>query len=298
VGFIILFLAWQAGYLSNLKLDIMQSGQTQTASLSGVPVTKPLQITVHDSIAGKAVSGATVYIYKGTQLMETLTTDTNGQAVTSLSYHSGDQLNILVVNGNSKEWVTVTVPYMSKYDAQSMQYNPVTIDMFTLGSYVIKITDQFGNTYASGGTVNFTALGTDTVTLTISIYNTLDNTGYKASYDPLNKVQWDAVLVASTPTPQIVINGFQYQTSRGTTDYYLQPIPANELIRQKVGDTYIHQGVASFTITVNAGSLAVNQTNTLTFTLYVYFDPQHFISTGIGSQDQLAVATFSLTFTK
>lgn len=300
IGLIILFLAWQSGYIhiNTSSLDIFNKATTTTAELNGVAVNKPLKITVHDSLKGTAVGGATIYIYKGQTLMETLTTDSSGQAVTSLSYPSGEQLNVLVVNGNSKEWVQITVPYMNKYDAQSSPDNPITIDMFTLGSYVIKVTDQFGNVYSSGGVVNFTTLGTDTITLTISIYNTLDNTGYRSSYDPINHVKWDAVLLASTTTPQIVINGFQYQTSRGTTDYWMQVIPDDQLIRQKVGTTYVKQGVASFTITVNAGSLAINQTNTVTLTLYAYFDPQHFEATGIGSNDQLALATFSLVFTK
>lgn len=286
------------GYIHIPQLNIEKEAQTTQSQAGTIAVNKPLQITVHDSLKGTAVGGATVYIYKGTQLMETLTTDTNGQAVTGMPYRSGDVLNVLIVNGNSKEWYTLKVPYMTPADAQSASYNPVVIPMFTLGSYVIKVTDQFGNVYSSGGTINFTALGTDTVTLTINIYNTQDNTGYKDSYDPINKVHWDAVLVASSATPDVVINGFQYTTSRGTTSYWLQPIPADQLVRQKIGNTYVKQGVASFTITVNAGSLAVNQTNTLTMTLYVYFDPQNFINTGIGSQDQLALATFSLTFTK
>lgn len=290
---LILFLAWNAGYIQSFlsQLNIVEKPLGEDM----VAVNKPLLISVVDPVAGSAVSGATVYIYDGTTLMETLTTDVNGQATTALRYPSGKQLNILVVSGDSKCWYQVEVPYMNRVDAEAASTNYISIQFFTLGSYTIKAIDQFGNVYASGSTLNFTTLGADSVTLTIQIYNTVDNTGYKSSYDPLNKVYWKAVLVASASSPKSIWSGFDRTVDRGTTTYLLKVVPDDELVRQKVGTQYVKDGVYSFTVTINKGSLSgLGTSETWTLTLYVYFDPDYFAQTGIGSNDALAVATFNL----
>ena len=262
---------------------------------SGVAVTKPLQIAVVDPIAGSAVSSATVKLYEDKILKESLTTDSNGKATSTLPYMSGMGLNIYVANGNSKMWEQTTVPYMSPEDAQALTTNFISIDFFTLGTYSIKIMDQFGNVYTSGGSLNFTTLGVDTVTLTITIYNTQDNTGYKSSYDPINGVNWYAYLVGSTAGTSVTVQGFEQSVQRGTTTYYLVHVPDDGLTRQLVGQQYVYPGTWSYSITLNKGSLTSGSSQSFTFTLYGYFDPSYFATNGVGSPDVLSLATFSLT---
>ena len=292
-GILILFVLWM--FWPSIAAHIPQQNiAEQTTSTRGVAVTKPLQIAVTDPIAGQAVSGASVLVYEGNVLKESLTTDSAGKATTSLPYKSGTQLYIKVVNGNSKEWKAITVPYMSPEDAQSLTTNFVSIPFFTLGTYTIKVMDQFGNVYASGDTVNFTTLGVSTVTLTITIYNTVDNTGYVSSYDPINKVNWYAYLVTSTSGTAVGITGFDQSVQRGTTTYYLVHVPDDGLTRQLVGQTYVKPGTWSYTITINKGTLTAGQSQAFTITLYAYFDPQYFAANGVGSPDALALATFTL----
>lgn len=290
---ILLYLAYSGGYL-NVHVNNTQSILgTQTQAPNGVAVNKPLKISVIDPIAGQALASATVQIYDANgNLMETLTTDSSGQATTAMSYKSGSIIYVFVESGSTKLWQKVTVPYMSQYDAQASAYNPVTIQAFTLGTYVIKVMDQFGNVYSSGGTLNFTQLGTNTVSLTIQIYNTQDNTGYKSSYDPLNKVHWDAVARLYADNPDFVVSGLTNSVDRGTTTYWLQVVPDQALTRQKVGDQYTSTGVYTFTVTINKGGLT--STQVLNIDLMGYFDPAYFAQTGIGSNAQLQLATFTL----
>jgi hypothetical protein len=260
-----------------------------------VSVTKPLKIAVVDPIAGSAVASATVKVYEGQTLKESLTTGSDGTVTTTLPYPSDAVLNIYVVSGSSKIWKTVTVPKMSTQDAESLTTNYVSIETFTLGTYSIKITDQFGNTYASGGTLNFTTLGAETVSLTVTIYNSADNTGYISSFDPINNVNWQAWLVASTGGSSVTYTGAERNVQRGTTTYYLNHIADDGLIRQKVGNSYVKQGVTSVTITVGKGSLTAGSSQAFTYTLYGYFDADYFATNGIGSPDAASLATFSLT---
>jgi len=288
---ILLYLAYSGGYLNfNTSQSIIK---TNTPAQNGVMVDKPLKISVIDPIAGQALASATVQIYDANgNLMETLTTDSSGQATTAMSYKSGSIIYAYVESGNTKLWQKITVPYMSQYDAQASSVNPVTIQAFTLGTYVIKVMDQFGNVYSSGGTLNFTTLGTNTVSLTIQIYNTQDNTGYKSSYDPLNKVHWDAVARLYATNPDFVVSGLTNSVDRGTTTYWLQQVPDQSLTRQKVGDQYTSTGVYTFTVTINKGGLS--STQTLNIDLMGYFDPNYFAQNGIGSNAQVSLATFTL----
>ena len=282
-----------SSYMPNLQQGNI-AAPTQTPASNQVAVMKPLQVAVVDPVAGSAVSSATVKIYQGTVLKESLTTDSTGKATSTLPYKSGTVLSFEIINGNSKEWKTITVPYMSPQDAQSLTTNFIDLPFFTLGTYSIKVMDQFGNVYASGGTINFTALGADTITLTISVYNSQDNTGYVSSYDPINKVNWYAYLLASTSGTSVSVTGFEKSVQRGTTTYYMVHVPDDGLTRQLVGQQYVKPGTWSYSITINKGSLAAGSTQSFTITLWAYFDPNYFANNGVGSPDALSLATFTL----
>jgi hypothetical protein len=261
-----------------------------------VSATKPIKFFVQDVLKGQAVASASVKVYQGTQLVESLTSDSTGMATTGGMYSSGTVLNVLVVSSNSKQWFKITVPQMSPADAQSLTVNQVVIPFWSLGSFTIKVTDQFGNTYSSGGAVNFTTLGVSSVSITVTIYNTVDNTGYKSSFDPINNVNWYAVLSTSTGGSAVAVSGLGSSVMRGTTTYYLTQVSDDGLTRQLVGQTYTKTGVTSVTFTVNKGSLAHGSSQTFTLALYAYFDPQYFATNGIGSPDALQLTSFALNF--
>ena len=300
---VILWLAWYAGFIKIPAGTSVQPIPTPVEKPSeGVAVTKPLKITVFDKFAGSAVSSATVKVYQGQILMESLTTDANGQVTTARAYKSGTQLNILVEKDNSKQWYILTVPYMSEVDAKTLDYNPIELEFWTLGTYTVKVMDQFGNIYTDGGVLNFTSggalEGVDKLTLNIQIFNSVDNTGYKSSRDPIDGYNWEAWVVMTTTEPNVIFSGHQIYTERGTSRYWLIKVPDEGLIRWKIGSTYKYDGVYSIPVTLDVSGVPSGTEATLTITLYAYADGQKFVSVGTLGPDAVTLAQISLTIAK
>ena len=290
----IAFLLWYGGYLSftfTIPSNIQPPGQTDNL----VSVTKPLKIALNDPLGGSAIASATVQIYGSDRVLkESLTTDSAGVATSALPYASGDTVYVKIAKpGYVTRWYPITVPKMAPADAQSLTTNFIALQTYNLGTYTIKVTDQFGNSYTSGGTLNFTALGTSTMTLTITIYNTEDNSGYISSYDRLNNINLGAVLLTSTAGSSVTVSGAGSSVVRGTSTYWITPISDDSLTRQLVGNQYVKPGVASASITFGKGSLA--STQAFTFNLMDYFDSGYFAQNGIGGPDAASLASFSLT---
>jgi len=294
--------AWYLGYLQIPAGQTVPSPPSQQQPSQTVSVNKPLQFSLMDPLAGQAIGGATIYIYKPDKtLVETVTTSSDpatlGMARTINPYRSGETIYVKIVkSGYVTRWVPVTVPQMSQADAMSMQYNFIPLTTYSLGTYTIKIMDQFGNVYTSGGTLNFTALNAQTVTLSITIYNTKDNSGFISSRDIVNGIDLKAVLTASTIGSSVTVTGFSSSVQRGTTTYYMTAVNDDGLTRQLVGTQYVKPGVTTISITVGKGGLAAGQTQAFTFDLMGYFDPAYFAANGIGGPDAVQLATFSLTF--
>ncbi len=291
---LIIFLLWYSGYI---KFEVKQPEEHPPTEEGLVPVTKPLKFSVNDPLKGQAIASATIKIYGPDKVLkETLTTASDGTVTSALPYASDSVIQVQVSkSGYVTRWFTVTVPKMSKADAESLTTNYVPLQTVTLGAYTIKVTDQFGNSYASGGKLNFTALGVTTCSITISIYNTADNTGYVTSNDFVNGINLNAVLQTSTPGSAVTVTGAGQSVMRGTTSYWLTVLNDDGLTRQLVGNVYVKPGVTSVTITFGKGSLAAGQSQTFTFALYAYFDPAYFAANGIGGPDATQLASFTLT---
>ena len=287
--------AWYLGYI-NFNVPGSIQGPQPSAPANMVAVTKPIKFAVTDPLAGSAVASASIQIYGPDKVLrETLTTDSSGSATTSLPYRSGETYYVKVSKtGYVTRWFTVSVPYMSQADAQSLTTNFVALQLVQLGTYTIKIVDQFGNVYTSPATINFTTLGVTSLTLTINIYNTKDNSGFVSSTDPINGVSWGAVLLLSTAGTSVVVQNAGTSVVRGTTTYYILPVSDNMLTRQVISGQYVKPGVASLTITVSKGSLVKGQTQSFTLNLQAYFDPSYFAANGIGSLDAASLTTFTL----
>jgi hypothetical protein len=260
-------------------------------------VNKPIKFALSDPLAGAAIGSANVYIYGSDKVLkESLTTVSDGTVTSALPYQSDSVIYVKVAKtGYVTRWFTVTVPKMSPADAQSLTSNFVPLQTYNLGTYTIKITDQFGNSYTSGGSLNFTALGATTVSVTITIYNTEDNSGYISSYDYLNSINLNAVLLSSTAGSSVTVTGAGSSVMRGTTTYWISVLSDDGLTRQLVGNQYVKPGVTSVTITFGKGSLTAGGSQAFTFTVYGYFDQNYFATNGIGGPDAVSLATFSLT---
>jgi len=212
-----LFGAWYFGYL---QLNVTPSPSPGPSDM--VAVNKPLQFSLMDPLAGQAIGSASVLIYSPDKtLKESITTDSStypGRGITINPYKSGDTIYVKIVKaGYVTRWVPVTIPKMTYSDAQSLQYNFIPLQTYNLGTFSIKAFDQFGNTYSSGGTLNFTALGVNQITLTINLINTEDNSGYISSHDLLNNIDLKACVLASTTGSSVTVSGFSSSTQRGTT---------------------------------------------------------------------------------
>jgi cytoskeletal protein RodZ len=290
IALILLFLWWN-GYI---QFAIKQPQQQPAEEL--VAVNKPIKFSLTDPLKGSAVASANIYIYTPDKILrESLITGSDGTITSALPYKSDSVLYVKVVkSGYVTSWFTVTVPKMSPADAQSLTFNFVPLQVVTLGTYTIKVTDQFGNSYSSGGLLNFTSLGVTSISITITIYNTADNTGYVTSKDQINNVLLAAVLEASTPGSAVTVSGAGQSVVRGTTSYWLTQLSDDGLTRKLVGNVYTKPGVSSVTITFGKGSLAKGQTQAFTFKLMIYYDPAYFAVNGIGGPDATSVATFTL----
>jgi hypothetical protein len=294
---LIIFLLWYGGYI---KFNVQQPQQQPQQPQPGetlVSVNKPVKFALSDPLAGVALASANIYIYgQDKVLKESLTTDSAGTVTSALPYQSDSVINVKVAkSGYVTRWFAVTIPEMSPADAQSLTSNFVPLQTYNLGTYTIKATDQFGNSYTSGGTLNFTALGATTVSVTITIYNTEDNSGYVSSHDYLNNINLNAVLLCSTPGSSVTVTGAGSSVMRGTTTYWISVLNDDGLTRQLVGNQYVKPGVTSVTITFGKGNLAAGSTQAFTFNLQDYFDQTYFTTNGIGGPDAASLASFSLT---
>jgi hypothetical protein len=292
---LILFFLYYSGYI---KFSVQpQPSVEQPPSENLVSVNKPIKFFVNDPLAGSAIGGASIYVYGSDKVLrESLTTDTDGTKTSALPYQSGTVIYVKIAKtGYVTRWVTVTVPMMSQADAQSLASNFVPLQTVNLGTYTIKATDQFGNSYSSGGTLNFTSLGVSTISVTFTIYNTEDNSGYVSSYDIINNVNLNAALLASTGGSSVTVQGAGASVVRGTTTYWITVLNDEGLTRQLVGNQYVKPGVTSVTITFGKGSLTKGSTQAFAFKLQGYFDQSYFAANGIGGPDAVDLASFSLT---
>jgi hypothetical protein len=294
---ILLLLFFGLLWLGWLKLPVsVQPGQQTTTQAGTVVVNKPIKFALSDPLAGSAIASATIQIYGPDKVLkETLTTASDGTATSALPYQSDSIIYVKVAKASYvMRWFTITVPRMTPADAQSLAANFVALQTARIGTYSIKLTDQFGNVYTSPANVNFTTLGATTVTITINIFNSVDNTGYFTSQDFLNGITLNAALVLSTGGSAVTVTGAGSSVVRGTTTYYVNIVSDDGLTRQLVGNVYVKQGVTSVTITFGKGSLAHGSTQSFTITLYAYFDQGYFAANGIGGPDSTSLASFTL----
>lgn len=280
------------------NLGIVPGGQTTTTQAGTVEVTKPLRLAVLDAYAGSAISSATVTIYKGQTISETGTTGSDGTFTTALTYRSGESLHINIVKGSSKLWVPVTVPRMLPADAQSLSYNPLQLRTYTIGTYTITVIRSNGASISSGSTFDFSAAGVTQETFTISVFNTVDNTGFISSSDPLTGRRLGAFLEVSlsgSGYDKFLVSGLPGYRSTGSSNTWTRPVSDTELTRIKVGNTVTQPGSFSVSITVDASPAAPGTTATMTIRLNLLADEQRFLTLGDKGSDAIMPAVFTIT---
>lgn len=259
-----------------------------------VSVNKPLQVSVMDPLAGSALGAMTVRIYDGSMLVETLTTAATGLATSSQPYQSGKVLNVHIVGNTTYagRWTTVTIPKMNAADAQSLTTNYVLLSTRAIGTFEFRaVRDDTGAAVTNGTAINMTSFTTTPLKLTFTVANTADNTGWISSYDPISKVNLNAVTVISSGQSYMTVQNAGSYVSRGTTSNWLTTMNDDLITKQLVGSTYTKPGSQTFTVTVYAGSLTSAANQTVTLNLYKNFDTQYFSAQGVGGPDAATIAT-------
>lgn len=250
-------------------------------------VTRHIDWQVVDDLAGGGIASVYLYVYDADLRKfegdgSAYKTGTDGTLESGIAYESGQVLKVQAVKSNAKAWYTVIVPKMSKSDADTLTYNPVTLRFFTeIGSTTdptFTLIHQ-GTSISDGGEYNKTTSG-NTRTFTFSIYNNDDNTGFIESYDPLNDINWYAVVYLKqfgTGYEDISLTGFDGSYEKGTSMWFHKKITAtgvNGISKYKVGQTYVWDGGWSFAFqgdfTGYSGTTADWDIN-----VYIYSDPAY-----------------------
>lgn len=282
------------GVISIPGLDI-ETGELPTGKKT---VTRVIQFYVPDIWGGAAVQSATVKVYNGITLKESLTTSSTagseGKVTTGQVYTSGDVLNIMVLKSNSKKWYSVIVPQMTEVDASAVSFNQISLEFFDIDTSVtVKVQDGLGNSYSTTDSLNFTALGVNQVTLTVSGFVSADGKGYASSYDPLNNINWYGMSygkLSGTGYELMSLTGWSTSYPKGTSIYGARRIQDLDLVKYKSGNDYIYDGTFSYTLTLTKGGYTAD-TADIDIYLYAYSDPNYHESYGSFGPDSVAMAS-------
>ena len=255
--------AWYQGWISisipNIQLPGQQITTTQPTTDNLVKVTKQLKFVIIDKWAGGAASPSGAYLYDNNLLqLESTTSFSSGTWTTSNSYVSGTLLWLkLTASDNSLQWYRIEVPKMTKEDAESLTTNPIRVDFHDLPALTDALRDNYGNSYADGGTWNITSGATPgqrTGSLTYSWYVGSDGDGYISSYDPIYKINLRPVVwavVSGTNYEKVILTGFDGMIAKGTSNYYYKVIQDTDLVKYKVGNSYVYPGSGSITFSID-----------------------------------------------
>ena len=301
---IFLYLAW-IGQIPGFNLQDILSTYTKptqptTPAENLVDVTKKLELHIMDKYEGSQLTSDTLTIYD-TQLrvLESPTYDsTDKRYESSLSYKSGTILYIKRVGGSGEiQWFNVVVPKMTPSDAQASEYNSITLETYDWSSLTVAVRDNLGYSYTDGGSWNKSSTqhpGASIATCTVTWYQSTDNDGFLASYDPVNQVNleaWLVVKVSGTGYENVVVSGFPYSVEKGSAIYYAYKIPPETLTRWKVGNTYKLEGSGSFSFTIDLTGYTGDSAD-LDIYIYTLADWNYFVAKGSMGPDAY-VATFS-----
>ena len=289
-------LLFAGGFLS---LGVVQDEEPQGGDedpITGdelVNVNKPIQFSVIDPLGGASTTGASLYVYDTNKVLRETVSYSNGVWKSAMPYESGKNLYVKAVAANfTTRWFEVSVPQMTPADAQASTVNFMEVPIIKEGTWSIKLTDQLGNVYNSGDTLDFSNLSVSTVTLTVMVYNSVDNTGYVVSHDQLNNIDLGIAMLTNSTGSDVLVQGAGSSMSRGSQTYWAYELNADGVTKQLVGSHYVKSGIATMSIQIGEGSLTATQF--LRFSLMSYFDTDYFMDNGIGGPDASAETTFNL----
>lgn len=314
VVFVLFGTAW-GGYLASVAPQPPHGTTTRNTGVNtnsnnnnNGAVSLPIQFSILDKWAGGGVNAPTVTVYSGQTKLDSGSASSAGIYTTTSFYTPGESLNVLVSKGatHANQYFTVNVPQTSiigQGTSAGIQVYPIVLNFWTLGTYTLTMVDNFGNTYSTGACFNGTSgtgsqcggsstaakPGSFPATLTVNIYDSVTNTGYTSSYDPINNVNWNAFVVMSSAGAASV-RGYGSSVQRGSTTYYLTQVPDSNLACIQIGQT-ITGCSTSVSYTIAAGTITHGNTETETINFYTNFGSAYFAANGVGSPSVITAAT-------
>lgn len=267
--------------------------------------TKPLKVVLVDELAGGNPDGTIMYVYdtNGKTKLETLTLS-SGSATTANSYSSGRALVFQYYYDTTidayKFW-PVTVPQMTRADAESLTTNSLTLKTREAGAYTDSLITSSGITITDGLAFNVTGSSNDTGTMTYSLYTTSDNTGYPSFHDTAYEVDLKPVVWATlsgTGYDTVSLSGFDGAFEKGSTMYYYKVISDDAISKYKVGNNYVLPGASSVSFSWNCVGYANTTTSNPTLQLYteIYSSPTYMQQFGAYGPYPFAATEQTMTF--
>ena len=251
-----------------------------------------------------------IYTTNGVKIESGTIPSFNNVYLTQRSYTSGETLWIYLSVGNVKKTYEFIVPKV-KDNYIALGYNGGhKIEIFSVGTYNMMLTDDLGNNIASGSIISSSLNPLRQYTFTM--IQTVDGAGYMSSFDMLDGLSWNAVLeieVSGTDYDKVLIDNIVYSTTggqgnnvviveRGLKRYYLIQLDDEIISRMKSGNNLILDGVFLLNFEVDAQPLvsAGGGSATITLTLWFYADVNEFVERGTYGGDEVQIASFSFSY--
>ena len=305
---LIVAVGFATGYVTysssnGIKLCGTPGCNTTTTTAQGPPLTNngaslPLYITASDRYAGGGAAGV-VSIYQNGVNVTGCTLSGGACLAPGISVYPGEQgLYARYAYSNNLYWTPITIPSSSSLQDSFTVY-AVQLSAFTLGTFTMAYSDQLGNAYVSGtgstscfnmtayhsegtncgtASIQYSHPGVSPSNLFITVSNSVSNTGYVSSYDPIDNIQLSSFLVISG-AGAASISGCSVTGQRGSTFYCFINLQDSQLTCQTIGQT-LTCGSAKPSVTISAGTVAHSSTETETINIVNYGNINNFLSLG------------------
>jgi len=249
-----------------------------------VLVDKRLTLVLMDKYAGAVVSGTpTIDIYDsdGFTPIETVTIG-SGTGDSALPYESGRVLYFRYESTNDKMWWKQTVPKQNPQDAEALTRNTMRLDAFSIGTYTSDTLIHGATSIDDAGEYNFTTSGS-VMSFTYTLANSgSDNTGLISSYDPVYDMKWSPVVYVTfsgTNYETVLVYGFDYDYTLGTTHYVASEADSYALTIHKKANQFLSAGTWDITFTLDGTGYSGSST-TMQIYVYMYSDPNYAMNHG------------------
>ena len=256
----------------------------------------PLKIAVYNKLSGQPMTDVSVSVLDSSgRTIETLTLS-GSIYVGNLKYMSGERYYVKIVDGSAYIIVPITIPSYEKDIAEITKpdYHEIDVKVPDLpSSLTIKVFDNLGN---SVSTVNFTELGTNTVTLSIYVINSEQDTEvYSTFTDPAKGRSMHSVLIASVDSDKVSITGLTPLYASGTTKMFYGDISGLAAVYDP-RTSAVNPGTKVFSVTIDGSALSGSAT--LSISAYVDVDIDYVRTNGVINSEAVALASATITLTK